>query len=70
MIGIQEIDINILSYIQENITNPLLDKIMPVITSLGNMALLWITVGVVLFTIKKSQKIWIYGIFSSTIMLF
>lgn len=69
MIGIQEIDINILNYIQENIRNPLLDKIMPFITSFGNMALLWIIIGMVLFSIKKHRK-YGYMVFLALLLCF
>lgn len=53
---IQNIDTNILQYIQENLRDQFLDKIMPVITSMGNLALIWIISGIILFSMKKYRK--------------
>ena len=64
---IQNVDIGILNYIQEYIKNPFLDKIMPFITSLGNLSFIWIVIGILLLRIKKYRK---YGfmIFLSLIL--
>lgn len=53
---IQNIDINMLQYIQENFRSPFLDKIMPMITSLGNLSFIWIISGIILFSMKKYRK--------------
>lgn len=52
---ISTIDINILEFIQRNLHSPFLDKLMPIITSLGNAGLLWIAIGIVL-TLKKEYR--------------
>lgn len=69
MIEMQEIDIYILNYIQEHIRNPLLDKIMPIITFLGDVAILWIIIGIVIFSIKKYRK-YSYMIFLALLLCF
>lgn len=56
---ITQIDFLILNFIQENIKNPVLDKVMVFITSLGNMAIIWIVIGVYLLINKKYRK---YGV--------
>lgn len=67
MMIIQTIDINILNYIQSNIRNPILDRIMPIVTSLGNMSFIWIISGVLLICIKKYRK-YGYMLFLSLIL--
>jgi len=56
---IQNIDDSILMFIQNNICNPTLDKLMPIVTSIGNGGLVWIVVAMVLLLIKKYRK---YGV--------
>lgn len=46
----------ILNFIQ-NFRTPLLDKIMPLITSLGNMGAVWIFLALILLISKKYRKI-------------
>ena len=53
---IQLIDDNILYFIQNNMVNPVMDKIMPFITGLGNAGILWIVTGIVLLFLKKYRK--------------
>lgn len=67
MMIIESMDINILNYIQDNIRNPILDRIMPFITSLGNMSFIWIISGVVLICVKKYRK-YEYMLFLSLIL--
>lgn len=54
--AITRIDFLILNFMQENIKNPLLDKIMIFITSLGNMSMVWIIIGIYLLINKKYRK--------------
>lgn len=56
---ILNIDNSILDFIQNNLRCSLLDKIMPIITSLGNIGLLWIIIAIILLITKKYRK---YGI--------
>lgn len=62
-----QIDFFILNFIQENIRNTLLDKIMVFITSLGNMSIIWIIIGICLLINKKYRK---YGIMLFLSLLF
>ena len=43
-------------YAIKNLHNPILDKLMVAITSLGNAGLIWIAVAVFLLFIKKTRK--------------
>lgn len=43
-------------YAINNLHNPILDKIMVGITSLGNAGLIWIAIGIFLLFIKKTRK--------------
>lgn len=43
-------------YTIDNLHNPVLDKIMVAITSLGNAGLIWIAIAVFLLFIKKTRK--------------
>ena len=45
-----------LLYAIQNLHNPILDKIMVGITSLGNAGLIWIAIAVFLLLIKKTRK--------------
>lgn len=49
-------DLPILDWIQANLTNPLLDKIMPIITLFGDGGIFWIAVAVVLLFFPKYRK--------------
>lgn len=54
---IQQLDEGILFFIQEYMKNPILDRLMVFITSLGNAGFLWILVAFLLLCQKRSQKI-------------
>lgn len=46
----------ILEKIQQGIANPFLDAIMPVITRLGDIGMIWILLGILLLCSKKYRK--------------
>ena len=50
-------DLPILDWIQANMTNPILDFLMPIITIFGDAGIFWIAVAVVLLLIPKYRKI-------------
>ncbi|HAT4339823.1 TPA: phosphatase PAP2 family protein [Clostridium perfringens] len=54
---IQNIDINILYFIQNNIQNKFLNPIMIFFTSLGNLGFIWIAISILLIISKKYRKI-------------
>lgn len=56
MVFIQNIDNNILMFIQNNIKCSFLDIIMPIITSLGNGGIVWIGVVIFMLCSKKYKK--------------
>lgn len=56
---IQLFDNKILEFIRINLHNPFLDKLVPKITILGNMGLIWIIIGIIFICNKKYRK---YGI--------
>jgi len=66
MQNIQNIDLSILNYIYDNLTNPFLDMIMPFITAIGDKGLLYILLSIVLISIKKTRK---YGLMLGTALL-
>ncbi|MBP5361823.1 MAG: phosphatase PAP2 family protein [Ruminococcus sp.] len=53
---INELDFKILDWIQQNCRNEVMDFIMPKVTFLGNLGLLWIVVSVIFLMIKKHRK--------------
>ena len=53
----EPIDIQILFFIQEHYRNSFLDKIMPLITKLGNIGVFWIILACFFILIKKYRKI-------------
>lgn len=57
--AIQNLDFTILDYIRDNLSNTLLDKIMPLFTHLGDAGIIWILIAVYLLIMKKYRK---YGI--------
>lgn len=57
MLFIQKIDNSILIYINNNLRNPITDKIMIVITSLGNMGIIWIILSLLMILSEKYRKI-------------
>lgn len=56
---IQTIDNNILGFIQVNLHNPMLDKIMPLISMIGDVGAVWIAIAVAFLFFPKYR---IYGI--------
>lgn len=54
---IQNSDISILNFIQQHMTNSFCDKVIPFISSLGNLGLIWIVISIVLLISKKYRKV-------------
>lgn len=54
---LESIDIHILFFIQNHFKNSFLDKFMPLVTKLGNGAILWIIIACILICIKKYKRI-------------
>ena len=54
---ISSFDINILNFIRDNLSNPILDNIMILFTTLGDRGIIWITIGIILLVQKKYRKI-------------
>ena len=50
-------DLPILDWIQANMANPFLDKIMPIITVLGDAGIFWMIWAAALLFTKKYRKI-------------
>ena len=68
---INRLDLNILDFIQSNLRNYFLDKLMIIITSLGNGGCFWIALMVVLLFTEKYRNVGILAIIAlilSTIM--
>lgn len=53
---IMNIDKSIIEFVRDYLHNPFLDKIMPFITSLGNIGLIWIIISIILLMSKKYRK--------------
>ena len=54
---INNIDISILNFIRENFSNPVMDKLMVMITSLSDKGIIWIVMGFILLAQKKYRKV-------------
>ncbi|WPC42597.1 phosphatase PAP2 family protein [Clostridium sp. JS66] len=54
---IQNIDMNILIFIQEKMHTALMNKVMPVITSLGSGGLVWVFIAILLLMSNKYRKV-------------
>ena len=54
--AIGNVDFAILDFIQANMRSPLLDTIMPYITHLGGVGILWIILSLVLICIRKYRR--------------
>lgn len=54
---IKYLDINIIMFIQKNMHNSLLDKIMIIITSLGNSGMVWILLCTIFIISKKYRTV-------------
>lgn len=52
-----QFDLPILDWIAQNLKNPLLDTLMPLITMLGDAGIFWIAVAVALLIFPKTRKI-------------
>lgn len=63
----QKIDVNILKLIQNNLQNYIFDKIMPFITSLGDLGLVWIIISIILILSKRYRTI---GLLCISAMIF
>ncbi|WP_432662067.1 phosphatase PAP2 family protein [Wukongibacter baidiensis] len=66
---ILSIDKWILEFIQTYMHNPLLDKIMPFITKLGNWGVIWIIISIIFILNKKYRKAGILAICSLLIVV-
>ena len=53
---IQDFDIAVLNFINSYCHNPVLDRIMPLITYLGDMGFVWVIISVVLLANKKYRR--------------
>ncbi len=51
-----EFELNILDFIQEKIACPALDKIIPIVTKLGDGGIFWIALAVIFLIFKKTRK--------------
>ncbi len=49
----QEIDWNILYYIQDNLTGPVMDTVMPMITRLGDKGFIWFLISFIMICQRK-----------------
>ena len=49
-------ELEILNFVRENLTNPFLDKVMPIITKFGDDGIFWIALAVVLLLFRKTRK--------------
>lgn len=56
---IQNLDNGILQFIQINMRSSIMDKVMPLITDLGNGAIIWILIGIIFLINKKYRS---YGL--------
>lgn len=54
---LRQLDTNILMFIHDNIQNAVFDKVMPVITFLGDKGLIWIIISLALLISKKYRKV-------------
>ncbi|GAB6169379.1 phosphatase PAP2 family protein [Clostridium carnis] len=55
--SISNIDISILMIIREYLSSPLMDKVMKILSTLGNIGFIWIVIGIILLLNKKYRKI-------------
>lgn len=53
---ILNIDNSILDFIQNNMRNLILDRLMPIITKLGNGGVIWVVISLILISIRKYRK--------------
>lgn len=55
--GLKNLDLGLLKLIHDFSQNYIFDKIMPLITSLGNMGLIWIIIALILIFNKKYRDV-------------
>ena len=55
ILTIQQIDDNILNFIQTKMNFSFFDKIMPFISQIGNLGMIWITIAILLIFLKKHR---------------
>jgi len=61
---VENIDKSILGFIQSHIQNPFFDRIIPLISKLGNIGTIWIIISIIFILSKKYRKAGILGICS------
>ncbi len=49
-------ELKILDFIRENLANPVLDTVMPIITKFGDGGVFWIALAVIFLIFKKTRK--------------
>ena len=54
---ITQIDLAILDFIRAHMTSPLGDRIMPIITMLGDNGIIWIIMAAILLLFKRTRKL-------------
>ncbi len=54
---IQSIDVNLLIFIQEKMHTTVMNKIMPIITSLGNAGFIWVVITMLFLINRKYRKV-------------
>lgn len=54
---IQNLDLGILRFINDNLHNPIMDKIMVIITTLGNKGAIWIVITLIFLITKRYRKV-------------
>lgn len=54
---IGKVDIGILHFIRDNLSNPIMDKIMVFFTNIGDLGLVWILLAVSLLFVKRYRKV-------------
>lgn len=62
MLMINNLDMLILNFINDNLHNPTMDKLMVFITKLGNGGLVWILISIILIAIPKYRKVGVMAI--------
>lgn len=60
--SLQNLGVDILNFININLHNPVMDKLMVTITSLGNGGLIWIIISIILMSTPKYRKVGIMSI--------
>nr|WP_248484790.1 phosphatase PAP2 family protein [Tepidibacter aestuarii] len=69
---IKMIDISLLNFVHNYFQNDIFDKIMPIISFLGNGGIIWIIISLILITNKKYRKVGMLSFFAlilSTILV-